>query len=222
MTGRRRKADKEKGNKERDEDARQKGRRNRSDRLKKNWNRQTVLERTAPAGDSVRQKQKTQACLTTVHLPVHHQTVSTHRKEARNTNKWTEPPVKGKTQATETLCIHTLALVHSHTLVYTHSWLEQSSCVQWAERDSSVWFTATTSITSATAQRENTPTQRWLSRYLFICLKTQNVVFFTCTAVFIKVGVCLPFTSRGAHFKTFVWEFFPFKHAVFFPWCKIT
>ncbi len=75
---------------------------------------------------------------------------------------------KGKTQTTETLSTHTHTHTHTHvgihTLAYTHIPCMNSLLVcSGAERDSTVWFTATTSITSATAQRENTPTQRWLS-----------------------------------------------------------
>lgn len=53
-----------------------------------------------------------------------------------------------------------------------------------AERDSTVWLTATTSLTSATAQHENTPTQGRLSaqsiyllndvRLFYVNFRTEN------------------------------------------------
>lgn len=101
------------------------------------------------------------ACLTACHLPVHHQTIPTQEGDrTRNTNKWIEPPVKEKHKP-QRHSTHTSIRILIHTL--THSFYEQSSCVQgnWARQHCLV--NATNSITSATARHENTPTLRLLS-----------------------------------------------------------
>lgn len=96
------------------------------------------------------------ARLTALHPPAHRQnrpcaqegdTTPEHKQVDTTT-------CKGKTQTTP----------HTHPHADTHIPHMNSLLVcSGAERDSTVWFTATTSTTSATARSENTPTQRGLS-----------------------------------------------------------
>lgn len=102
-------------------------------------------------------------------LRVHHQTIPTREGDrTRNTNKWTEPPVKGKTQTTESLHIYLHA--HTHTRVRISCMNSPLVCSR-AERDSSVSLSATTSVISATAPAwKHTYTEATVSTNLFICL----------------------------------------------------
>lgn len=104
-----------------------------------------------------------------------HQTIATREGDrTRNTNKWTEPPVKEKHKPQSH---YTYTYAHTHTHAWATHWHTHIPCMNSplvcsrAERDSSVSLNAATSVISATAPAwKHTYTEVTVSTNLFICL----------------------------------------------------
>lgn len=100
----------------------------------------------------------------------------TRRRQNQKPNKWTEPPVKGKTQTTESL--HIYSHTHMQTRVHIPCMNSPLVCSR-AERDSSVPLSATTAVIYATALAwKHSNTEATVSSNLFICLGGMRFFFF--------------------------------------------